>query len=264
MRPVQDRAGKPTMRPPSEETGRTPEDSPYSQINCLFEDFPIETGEAYFDDYVEIVSNLQGSIPSSPYLYFVDVLVNNSSIRALVDSGASGSFITPETSSWLRDLKVPIRKTKGSEVISATGESHKIYDTAFIPLTWNGRTAELKAKVLSSLTFPLVLGLDALFLFGTVINHRAASYFFITDPTTDYKFEIVPLSLKRNESCNQLGEQGLSELTDEQKTTLREFILQEVPPLPPKLPCTNVAEHRIEVKEGARPFKTRAIPSPKL
>lgn len=243
------------MRPPSEETGNSPEDPPSPRICCLFDDFLIESEEAYSDDDIDIASNLQEPIPSTPYLYFVDILVKNSSIRALVDSGASGSFITPETSSWLKDLNVPIRKTKGSEVINATGESYEIYDTAFIPLIWNDKTAELKTKVLSSLTFPLVLGLDALYLFGTVINHREASYFFVTDPTKNYKFEIVPLTLEKKGSCNHLGEQGLSELTDEQKATLKEFSRKEVPPLPPKLPCTNVAEHKIEIKEGVKPFK---------
>ena len=173
----------------------------------------------------------------------------------MVDSGASGSFISPDTSRLLQSLQVPIRRTRPTKVVTATGEACEIRDTAFLPMVWNDKIAELKSKVLSTLEFPLVLGLDALRLYGVLIDFQNGKYFFLSDPTRTYAFEEIPLPVTEEEKLNNLLDQGLQGLTEEQRATLDKFIAEKVPPLPDKLPCTNVAEHHIEIKEGSKPFK---------
>ena len=128
-------------------------------------------------------------------------------------------------------------------------------DTIFVPLEWNGKIAELKTKVLASLSHSLVLGLDALKLFGVIVDFARENYFFVTDPTTTYPFHEVPASVVNVHQLNSLIDQGIRELTPEQKSQLQKFIAEKVPPLPGKLPCTNVAEHKIELIPGSKPFR---------
>lgn len=128
-------------------------------------------------------------------------------------------------------------------------------DTIFVPLEWNGKIAELKTKVLASLKHPIVLGLDALKLFGVIVDFARDNYFFATDPTKTYPFYEVPAPAAEQHLLNSLIDQGIRELTTEQKSRLQAFITEKVPPLPEKLPCTNVAEHKIELIPGSKPFK---------
>ena len=127
-------------------------------------------------------------------------------MRSLVDCGATCSFIGLEMSEKLRRLNVPIRQSRPSKVMTATDEESELRRTAFIPLLWRDKTVEFKSKVLNTLGFPLVLGSDALRLFGVVVDYSRSQYFFLKDPTRRYAFEEVAIPASGCKKRNNLLE----------------------------------------------------------
>lgn len=227
-----------------------PYQSQPDSVNCVHEDFHLEDEDDYWNkEEVHHISN------PNLRLIFVDVVVRDTKIRALVDCGATCSLVDPETSTLLQKLNLPVRRTRPSTVITATGEEYMLRDTIFVPLEWIGKMAELKTKVLATLSHSLVLGLDALNFFGVIIDLARENYFFIMDPTMTYSFHEIPAPVAKEHQLNSLIDQGIRELTPEQKSQLQKFIAEKVPLLPEKLPCTNVAEHKIELIPGSIPFK---------
>lgn len=199
--------------------------------NNIYEDFSLDPEDEYLDEPSDEISHVRDS---QPRLIFVDVQVRGIKIRALIDCGASCSFISHEASLLLQAHQVPVRATRPSKVTTATGEVSELRETAFLPLEWGEKIAELKAKVLRSLGYSLVLGLDALRLYGVMLDFAAGQYLFASDPTTRHTFEEVPVSPVVESTLNSLLDQGIRELTSEQKARLEEFIKEKVPPLPEK------------------------------
>lgn len=75
---------------------------PSESVNCLFEDFYLEDEDDYWKDGEEEIHLISSP---NPRLIFVDVVVKDTKIRALVDCGATCSFVDPETSVLLQKLK---------------------------------------------------------------------------------------------------------------------------------------------------------------
>lgn len=169
---------------------------------------------------------------------FVVLNVLGNKIKALVDCGATRSFISSIGLELARkyNLKTEI---KDGTVQVANGEVMLVTHTIFLPVELKQKTGILPIRVLGSSPIPLILGLDFLKSFDVSIDFRSRSWLYNNEPKVSYTFETVEPDL---DLCN-----GLRELTVSQSNRLQEFLTKELPKTPEKPGLTDVTEHKIEV-----------------
>lgn len=196
------------------------------------------------------------SAPSSPEpLLYVTVLIKDYAIKALVDCGASRTFIGPLCLEMIKELNFPIIERVGS-VQLANGELLTVSKEVTLPVELNGRTKPLRVPVLDSLTEPLVLGLDFLKYYKIQADFVTRTWTYKNKPKKVYNFESSRVA---PESCA-----GLMELDATQRDRLEHFLKEQLPEIPDKPGLTNLTEHVIDVGDST-PVKQRCyIVSPKV
>lgn len=191
---------------------------------------------------------------TEPLLY-VTVIIQNYAVKALVDSGATRTFIGPLCLELIKDLNLPIERNKGS-VRLANGEICTVSKEVTLPVELNGRFKQLKARVIDSLTEPLVLGLDFLKLYKIQADFSTSTWSFKNKMKRIYKFENKHVT---RETCA-----GLMELDSTQRDRLEQFLKEHLPEIPDKPGLTNLTQHVIDVGDN-KPVKQRCyIVSPKV
>ena len=191
-------------------------------------------------------------------LLYIEVRLSKLSFKALVDSGAARTFISPELRERILEQGFKIVNTTPTFVVSPLGAQEEINEAFRLPLTIKDKKQTIKVRVLPSLDTPCILGIDALRAFGMQINFEDNSFVFFENPLNNHPF------LEEDEftmavSFNQVKEgTGLKKLTPEQKVRLEEF-LKTIPPSPNRPGTTNLISHHIDVN-GHPPIKQRYYP----
>lgn len=189
-----------------------------------------------------------------PLMYLtLDIL--GQPIKALVDSGASKTFIGPKAHDLIKSHNLTTRFVD-SQVQFANGNLSVVSQEIILPLELKNRKQLVSAKVLDSLPMDLLLGLDFLKLFDINIDfgERKWSFNDLPKETHDLESNEEPQDL-----CN-----GLLELSKDQADRLAEFLSKELPEAPTKPGMTNLVEHKIDVGNHS-PIKQRYyMVSPKV
>lgn len=92
-----------------------------------------------------------------PYL---DVRIFGTKIRALLDSGASNTFIGQEGLKLLKRFPAKLVPIQNKWVATADSKKHRMEGYVFVPVTLEGRTRELCVFVVPTLQNTLILGID--------------------------------------------------------------------------------------------------------
>ena len=170
-------------------------------------------------------------------LLFITLNVVTRPLKALIDSGATRSFVGPQ---GLRELKRLGFKTiqKQGQVQVANGNIEVVSEEIEFPVELNQTTRLIRARVLNSLPVAVALGLDFLTLFKMRVDFEKRSWIFKDDPSKVYYFA---LEESNPESCC-----GISELTLSQAELLKNFLAEMLPKAPEKPGITNLTEHVID------------------
>ena len=178
-------------------------------------------------------TTLMGTQP----LVFITLSVENQPLKALIDSGATRTFVGPK---GLRELKRLGFQTiqKQGQVQVANGNMEVVSEEIEFPVELNGTTRLIRARVLKSLPVAVALGLDFLTLFKMSVDFEDRSWVFKDDPSRVYYFA---LEESNPESCC-----GISELTLSQAELLKNFLAVMLPKAPEKPGITNLTEHVID------------------
>ena len=170
-------------------------------------------------------------------LLFITLSVVDQPLKALVDSGATRTFVGPGGHRELKRLGFQTIRKQG-QVQVANGNMEVVSEEIEFPVELNGTTGLIRARVLNSLPVAVALGLDFLTLFKMSVDFEDRSWVFKDDPSRVYYFA---LEESNAESCC-----GISELTLSQAELLKNFIAVMLPKAPEKPGITNLTEHFID------------------
>lgn len=190
-----------------------------------------------------------------PKLCFLVIKIENSQVRALVDSGALACFMSRE---WAEERGLEHRKLviEPYYVTLANGHVARAEEQVDIELTLDDRTCRATARILSSLIVPFILGIDGLKKLGLVIDYANSRLCFAERKGTEFEFyrgdgKIV--------MCN-----GIQELEDDQRERLQVFLKVRLLQVIVNPGVTTLVEHKIAVGNHP-PIKQRHyLVSPKV
>ena len=107
----------------------------------------------------------------SESLMFVNIIILGNPIKALVDSGASRSFIELQGLELVKNLGLRIQKSHGIVQI-ANGSIQKVSDELVTPIELEDKVRLIKNFVLNSLLVDFVIGLDFLKIFNISVEYE--------------------------------------------------------------------------------------------
>lgn len=160
-------------------------------------------------------------------LLFLDIYIHGHALRALVDTGASCTFLGREAIHLINLLAIPIVDHRSGQVKTATGQIESSSGCVALPIELRGESRVITARFLPSLALPCVLGLDFLRCFAINIDFNTSRWTFAKYPLVEFSFEKEkPLADDTIATCY-----GLRALTDDQSVRLREFLGREPRPV---------------------------------
>ncbi|XP_053593878.1 uncharacterized protein LOC128667533 [Microplitis demolitor] len=151
-------------------------------------------------------------------------------LKALIDSGASKSFLGPEGIALVTQLRLSPETVSTRRVILANGDIQQVNQMTTVELQIGNQTATAKLYLMPSLSQPCVLGLDFLKKMEMMIDFQPDSKFQFTAETTP--------------SCAIIC-CGIQSLSPAERDTLQTFVDKNIRP-PGKLGVTKFAEHDID------------------
>lgn len=155
-------------------------------------------------------------------LLFVTFHVSGQPIQALLDGGSTRSYVSAETENLLRSLNIPVMKARHGSVVMAAGQKSIARDRIRFPIVFYGVNREITTRVLPSLTFDCIVGLDFLNAFSIIVDHDNFTWWFKERPEEVFPFERAYRAGSSPE-CN-----GILILNDEQITRLKEVLDAEI------------------------------------
>ncbi|KAK2575323.1 hypothetical protein KPH14_000816 [Odynerus spinipes] len=111
-----------------------------------------------------------GDLKDSTTLLFLTIFIEGRPIRALIDTGASRTFLGPSAVGIVRELGISIETARPIRVRTATGQQVHSRKEVGLTLTVGAKTAGLRARILPRLGLECVLGIDFLRTFGVNID----------------------------------------------------------------------------------------------
>lgn len=103
-------------------------------------------------------------------LNFVSVQICDETFPALIDSGASRTFINQEIEDKVLGLDFRVKKGCQVTVISPLGAKKIVDENIKLPITLNTHSQKINVRVLPLMQTPFILEVDALRAFGLNIH----------------------------------------------------------------------------------------------
>ena len=216
----------------------------------------LENGEDFLSSEIEEESDTEElfSTDRKSSLLFVTIDLGNYEIPALVDCGASRTYINPQFEKIAKNLGYRTKSGKTATVITPVGATEEINQYMKLPIGLKDSRQKVTARILPSMEIPCILGLDSLRALGIRILFDSLKWYFATKPSQLFDFETI-----KSITCNSEPINNLQELSTEESITLKEFLKKEIPPTPDKLSETSLATHHIDVGDHP-PIKQRGYP----
>lgn len=178
-------------------------------------------------------------------LLFATLYISGHPIQALLDGGSTRSYVSAETETFLRSLGIPVIKARHGSVIMAAGQRSIVRDRIRFSVTFYGVTREITTRILPSLTFDCIVGLDFLNAFSIIVDHENFTWWFKNSPEEIIPFERAYRAGSSPE-CN-----GIIILNEEQNTRLKEVLDSEIITPVGITGGTDLIQHDIDV--GSHP-----------
>ena len=201
-----------------------------------------EEDEEDFDESAEIFN-----LKSYTGLYYVPAFVSNVEFIALVDSGASKTFINSSVRDKLLEAGYKMNNNNILTVLTPLGASEQINQSFEIPLRIDDQIHTIVARVLPSMTTECIIGKDTLRIFGFNLHFGTDSYAYDINPNKYYNFKEV-MEFNALYLIND-KDKGIQTLTDKQRQELKKLLDEEI--VIPEVPkTTNLPCHHIDVGDS--------------
>lgn len=169
--------------------------------------------------------------------FFSDVTIKGQKVRALVDAGATRTYLGPIFQLILEKFLIPVSAT----VLLAKSSVEYVVDEVNTQFTLSKTRKAMPVRVVHSLIYDCILGIDFLKNFKLKI-HFGKGTWKLPDSQV-FKFD-----LGSNPDEEVIGEcAGLAEMSNTQKKKMDRLIKQYIKAPGKKLSITSLAKHRIEL-----------------
>ena len=220
----------------------------------------LEYGEELGDsEEIEPNDSLANLATSRNNLNYVKLKLGSLEFAALIDSGAARSFISLPIKEQALKLGFKVKKGRPSTVVSPLGLQEIVDENLRLPININGRKQNINFRVLPSMGFPCIVGIDMLRAFGINLFFGEDIYSFSDNPLQYYKF--MPDTFAATSAVEICS--GLQVLSDDENTKLKEFLDVELSALSTKPGVTSLATHHIDVGDN-KAIKQRYYPVSKV
>lgn len=174
---------------------------------------------------------------------YVEVLVEDESILALLDSGSCLSILGSPCLDFIERMRLPISAETSLTISTADGQVQNSLGYVMLPVKLQHVTQNLKVSVVPSINHGLILGMDFLKLFGLRINFDSFTY----------ELPLMP-------SCVVNTIQSADSLTLKQRQDLSEVVnlFKEIGP-EDRIGRTHLLTHTIDTG-NAKPIRQRQYP----
>lgn len=180
----------------------------------------------------------------------VELLIYGRPVKALVDSGATRTFIGPDLVEFLSDLGIITVQIPPRPVVVANSQIETVNTASEVPALLNNRPTVAFAHHLPALSEDLILGLDFLRQARMVVDFYAETWYFRDRPEEQFSF-VPEIGVASISMCCGLRTPD----TDEAKR-LGEFLDAHLPPESEESAVTSLVTHSIEVANSP-PVKQR-------
>lgn len=165
---------------------------------------------------------------------------------ALIDDGSNSSILGSDAYNIINKFNLEVHSDRLFNVSAADGRSLNVVGYVYLPLTIGSQTLNLKVLVVPSLCHELILGIDALKMFGFTIDYLNSRYFLHESEKQDI--------------CTINTITSFENLSSYQKQSLENIInLFKGLSSKDKLGLTNLISHHIDTGT-AKPFRQRQYP----
>jgi len=194
---------------------------------------------------IDASENLQinFSISALPPLRYFRILIGEHPLRALVDSGSSRPLLGDEGIEIVLRLGLLTIRAKGSRIRTANGQIAEIAEEITLSLALEEISRKVTVCLLPNLAVSCI-GIDFLCAFDIALDFATGEWYFINHPWERRFFEGLD-EVDGGVYC------GLSELTPDEETRLKQFLVTRIPKTSASLGVTTLTEHRINV--GSHP-----------
>uniref|UniRef100_A0A6V7JKA4 Retrotransposon gag domain-containing protein n=1 Tax=Bracon brevicornis TaxID=1563983 RepID=A0A6V7JKA4_9HYME len=178
------------------------------------------------------------------------VTVENKPSKALVDIGASLSFVRERVIDFLTKIGIKPYTVAKRKVITVAGHQEVVQEAYKVKVLLDDRGVTLGALALKPLSEDIILGLETLSSVGMIIDFQAQTRWYRGEPTKVYPFAPAEQALRVLLCC------GLK-TPDAQEAKRLESLLDEcIAPNNGEIGTTKLTEHVIDV-ENSPPIKQK-------
>ena len=183
--------------------------------------------------------------------FFVRIEVSETPAVALVDSGASRTYVGPKFADRYGDrvFETPDPRT----ITLANGSLERISGQIRVPISIYVPSNEMAIRLVKALAYDCVLGMNALELFDVSINFKERTWQLRNGTCMTFN------GIEGSTYSDDERVAGICELDDIQMDRLQRLLDELIPSGKPKLGLTHLTKHSIDV-QGAKPIKQRYYP----
>ena len=183
---------------------------------------------------------------------FLKIKLGNFEYRALFDPGATVSLISAGVAENFKERLLPI----DSFIETALGNSTKCLGKLKINLVVDGKLDHLNFKVLDGIKHEIILGMDFMKKWDIEVKNKMTQWRVGESILQDGFWH--NFNNENNQRTNIYGEcAGICELNCTEKEMLNEVVENVLKESQNKVGTTNLIEHEIILKQGAKPVRQK-------
>lgn len=199
----------------------------------------LDSSSPFSANFIHLISATDHSGDSR---LFVNVTIKGITVKALVDSGSTRTYLGKVFEPALKDSLIPV----DAKVLLADNSVEKVLGEISTQLTLQGKRKALPVRLVRSLGYDCILGIDFLKAFGIQIDFGSRSW------SHHGNSESVPFESLNGEPVKVDGVcAGLSELDARQRVKVEALLRRLIREPGKNLSTTNLTRHNIELSDPA-------------
>ena len=190
------------------------------------------------------------SVGSSTPSFYVDLEIRDATVRALVDSGATKTFVGRAGLDLFANLGFHPFEVPVMRVILAAGQVEYVNYASTFTARLHGRETQSTAYWMPTLAEEIILGMEFLQAARMVIDFYGQTWHYRDDPSSTFSFVPSEVSSRVIICC------GLRTLDEADADRLQQLLADELPPPSDKPGVTSLTSHHIDVG-GHEPIRQK-------
>ena len=202
---------------------------------------------------------------------FHSVLVDGQLLRGLFDPGSCCTYVGKPTFEKFSNLLERLADQTRPGIMYPNGVVEEIAGQAILPIKFLGLEKTLQVRFAPTFDCEVLLGHDFAELYDFDVRFKHRIWRLGEGNWYSYQGQEIGPTPTRAESSQSVGESsprgnrankapsnracaGLTELHESEARYLEDFLSKKIPPMPTRLPATNLTKHTIDV-QGHQPIK---------